>query len=184
MAEESGFVDGIKTFFDAVCEKGFPILAVIATEDDDRVRVFFSSTLENGTERFRILCTILDECMDGQVDNSCKNRVQLFAATEEKEYDVLAPPPSGGPEGVRTVIAQCNDLPMYDRPWFLAIELPESCERLCKGSMLPFERHPAFNIVQYLAMYTDVSDAATAYTQAHFQQNRDEAYKLFQTYLE
>ena len=138
------------------------------------------------TLEFVNLASIIISSNCGQINNEIENTVSIYSCINNELYTDLIETDPDVIQQLANMVGVITELFIeYNEPWVISYEIVvnNAPERKTDWKGLSFQNYPAFNIVQYLALYDDITVAAREFTDSEFDVTRTD-YTLFERYLE
>ena len=155
-----------------------PFIAIMGSNS------LMTSNKQTISPAFFWLLNILSMDNGGQINDDIETLVDRYVTEykEDMEVDAVIDP------GIISHMKEKSDqiytqLEHSTEPWMISYEIitDNIVERITISPLLPFEKHPAFNVILFLAKFGDIANAAEQFTDIEFNEDKTD-YKLFEKY--
>lgn len=169
------------------CEtNGIPLIIVVDVPNEPVIRLWNANG--NTAIDFRALITMVGTPNKGHIDDDVKRFVDVYIvsrvnepSTEQQDTSVeLTQHLSNLAQEINTMISTHR----WHHPWFVCYRIiaNSTVKQVTVSGLMLFKQYPVYNVVQYLAYYGSIEEAAVKFNKATTDVNTTD-YKLFKDYL-
>jgi len=174
----------LKNIYDYTKDNDVPFVGIMGHE----VACFTTKLIASDAFYFMSTIPFFSDCgqINSEVEEVVKEYANVYMDPTEMEYDETDFDTE--PDVIIHLRELCtqfkNSVQDENLPWLLSyeIKIDGALKRITETPMVPFLKYPAYNIMQYIANYGSVSEAATEFIETAMLDDDRTDYMLFDKY--